>query len=70
MDNMTWQHEPSDDTYTLVQSHVRCRVWRTTLGTWAAVFMQRGMSTAAYNFETPDAAQRWCEQQIREAAHA
>ena len=65
---MTWQHDPSDDTYTLVQNDVRCRVWHTTLGTWAAVIVHRGMSTAAYNFATPEAAQVWCDQQVREAA--
>ena len=61
---MDWQHDPQDDSYTLIQGDVRCRVWHTTLGTWAAVFVHHGISSAAYNFDTPAAAQAWCEGQM------
>ncbi len=62
----TWTHDPADDAYTLIQGDVRCRVWHTTQNdTWAAVISVRGMFTAAYNFDTADAAKAWCEEQAR-----
>ena len=60
---MSWTYDPTDDAYTRIQGDVRCRVWRTTLGNWAAVMSYRGISTAAYNFATPEDAQTWCETQ-------
>ena len=57
---MEWQPDPEGDAYTLIQGEVRCRVWHTTLGNWAAVFVHHGISTAAYNFATPDDAKIWC----------
>jgi hypothetical protein len=65
---MTWTHDPTDNAYTLIAGEIRCRVWLTTLGTWAAVIMHHGISTAAYNFTTPDDAKIWCEMQARGSA--
>ena len=64
--SMDWQHDPNDDAYTLTVGDVRCRVWHTTLGTWAPVVSHRGISTAAYNFATPKEAQTWCKTQVAE----
>jgi hypothetical protein len=63
---MDWTYDASDNAYTLIRGALRCCVWLTTLGTWAAVFVQRGISTAAYNFATPEEAQTWCETQAAE----
>jgi hypothetical protein len=65
---MDWQHDPDGEAYTLIQGDVRCRVWHTMLGTWAAVIMHHGISTAAYNVSSPDDAQTWCETQARGSA--
>ncbi len=62
---LNWAYDPTDDSYTYILDHVRCRVWRTTLGNWAAVIIHRGISTAAYNFATPEDAKTWCETQAR-----
>ncbi len=61
----TWTH--GDDAYTLISGDIRCRVWRTTLGNWGAAISRRGVATAAYNFETPEAAKTWCEHQVAQA---
>ena len=63
---MDWTHDPADNAYTLIRGDLRCRVWLTTLGTWDAVLVHRGISTAAYNFATPEEAQSWCETQAAE----
>ena len=60
----TWQHDPVDNAYTLIQGEVRCRVWPSTIGGWAAVVSRRGIATASYNFGTPAEARTWCEQQV------
>ncbi len=65
---MDWQYDPEGEAYTLIQGDVRCRVWHTTLGNWATVIAHRGMSTAAYNFPTPEAAQAWCAARMAELA--
>ncbi len=65
---MDWQHDPNDDSYTLIQGDVRCRVWHTTFATWAAVFVHHGISSAASTFERPAAAHAWCEAQARGSA--
>ncbi len=62
---MDWQHDPDDDSYTLIQGDVRCRVWHTTFATWAAVFVHHGISSAADTFERPAAPHAWCEAQAR-----
>ncbi len=56
----TWTYEPAD---TLISGDVRCRVWFTSLGTWAAASMFHGTSSAAYNVKTAEDAKAWCEQQ-------
>ncbi len=49
---MTWIYDPTDNAYRLTAGDLRCRVWQTRLGTWAASFMHSGIATAAYNFST------------------
>ena len=61
---MEWVHDPADQAATLIQGAVRCRVWRTAGGTWAALISVRGDATAAYSFATREAAQAWCETQV------
>ena len=63
---MEWVHDPADQAATLIQGAVRCRVWRTAGGTWAALISVRGDATAAYSFATREAAQAWCEAQVSE----
>jgi hypothetical protein len=58
-----WALDPAGEAYTLIAGDIRCRVWR-TLGTWNAIVSQRGDATAAYKFDTAEAAQAWCEQQV------
>ncbi len=60
----TWTHDAGDNAYTLLTGDGRCRVWFTSLDTWAAAFMYRGTSSAAYNFKTAEDAKVWCEQQV------
>jgi hypothetical protein len=60
-----WQPDPAGEAYTLISGDIRCRIWR-TMGTWNAIVSQRGDATAAYKFETADAARRWCEKLIEE----
>ncbi len=67
---MDWQHDPDGEASTLIQGDVRCRVWHTMLGNWAAVFMHRGISSAAYNFPSPEAAKAWCEAQVTPATRS
>jgi hypothetical protein len=55
-----WQPDPAGEAYTLISGDIRCRVWH-MLGTWNAIVNQRGDATAAYAFETAEAAQAWCE---------
>ena len=62
---MDWQHDATDDAYTLVHDGIySCRVWRTRLGTWAAVIRRGGMDDASYTFATADEAKAWCERQV------
>jgi hypothetical protein len=59
-----WQPDPAGEAYTLISGDIRCRVWRRpegTRGSWNAIVSQRADATAAYKFETADAAQAWCE---------
>jgi hypothetical protein len=63
---MEWVQDPADQAATLIQGELRCRVWQTTAGTWAALLSVRGEATAAYSFPTREAAQAWCETQIAE----
>ncbi len=65
---MDWTYDTTDNAYTCIRGDTRCRVWLTTLSTWAAVVMHHGISTAAYNFATPDDAKTWCEAQARGSA--
>jgi hypothetical protein len=60
-----WAPDPAGDAYTLIAGDLRCRVWRTP-GSWSAIVSQRGDATAAYKFETADAARAWCEEIIKE----
>ncbi len=60
----TWTYDASDNAYTLISGNVRCRVWYTSMGNWAAVTSDRGMTSAAYSFATADEAKAWCEQQM------
>ncbi len=61
----TWTHDAADDAYTLVHDGVYyCRVWRTRLGTWAAVIRRGGMDDATYDCPTPEEAMAWCEKQV------
>ena len=64
----TWTHDPTDNAYMHITGDFRCRVWLTTLGTWAAVVMHHGISSAAYNFATCEEAQTWCEVQAHGSA--
>ena len=61
---MEWVQDPVDQAATLIQGAVRCRIWRTAGGTWAALISVRGDATAAYSFATREAAQAWCETQV------
>ena len=63
---MEWMHDPAEQAATLIQGELRCRVWRTAGGTWAALISVRGDATAAYSFATREAAQEWCEAQVAE----
>jgi hypothetical protein len=57
-----WEPDPASDGDTLIRGDIRCRVWRGRplgRGTWSAIVSQRGDATAAYQFETVDAAQAW-----------
>jgi hypothetical protein len=60
-----WEPDPGREAYTLIAGDIRCRVWR-TMGTWDAIVSQRGDATAAYKFETADAARAWCEKLLEE----
>jgi hypothetical protein len=64
---MEWVHDLVDHAATLIAAPYRCRVWYTTLGNWAAVIRYHGISTAAYNFPTPEEAPTECEPQVRGA---
>ncbi len=64
--DMEWVQDPADHAATLIQGEVRCRVWRTANGTWAALISVRGDATAAYSFATREAAQAWCETEVLE----
>ena len=63
---MEWVQDAADHAATLIEGEVRCRVWRTAAGTWAALISVRGDATAAYSFATREAAQAWCEAQVAE----
>ena len=63
---MEWVQDPADHAATLIAGEVRCRVWQTASGTWAALISVRGDATAAYSFATREAAQAWCEAQVSE----
>jgi hypothetical protein len=63
-----WTHDAGDNAYTLISDNVRCRVWYTSLDTWAAAFfMHYGTSRAVYGFNTIEEAKAWCEQQAAKA---
>ena len=59
-----WRYSAKGPTYVLITTSHRCLVWQTTRGPWGAVVNHAGTSTAAYNFDTADAAKAWCEQQV------
>ncbi len=59
-----WTHDPTDNAYTLHSGDNRCRVWQHISGSWAALVSRRGEATAAYTFETAEAAMAWCEKQV------
>ncbi len=64
----TWTHDPADNAYTLISGSHRCRVWFTSLDTWAAAFfMHHDLSRAVYGFATANEAKAWCEQQVTKA---
>ena len=63
---MTWHDDPTDQAATLIVGETRCRVWRTTTNTWAALISVRGDATAAYSFATRQAVQAWCEAHLAE----
>ena len=63
---MDWHEDAADQAATLIQGDVRCRVWRTTAATWAALISVHGDATAAYSFPTRQEAQAWCEAQLAE----
>ena len=63
---MEWVQDVADAAATLIQGDVRCRVWRTAAGTWAALISIHGDATAAYSLATREAAQAWCEAQLAE----
>lgn len=65
-----WQYDPADNAYTRIDGALRCHVWFTALGNWAAIISERGISTAAYNFATPEDAQTWCETQAAAAGRS
>ena len=62
-----WEPDPSGEAYTLSSGAFRCRVWFTSLNTWAAAHMYHGTSSASYSFTTVEDAQAWCEQQVAKA---
>ena len=43
-----WTYDLADTAYTLIRDTARCRVWFTSLGTWAAIITHHGTSSAAY----------------------
>jgi hypothetical protein len=64
-----WEPDPAGEAYTLIAGDIRCRIWRGRplgLGSWNAIVSQRGDATAAYKFETAEAARLWCERLIAE----
>ncbi len=66
---MAWVQDAADAPTTLIQGDVRCRVWRTAVGPWAALISVHGDATAAYSFATREAAQAWCEAQLTQRWH-
>ncbi len=64
---MKWEHDATNDAYTLAKGDSRCQVWR-MLGAWQAIISCRGEATTCYNFPTAEDACAWCEQQIAEKA--
>ena len=62
-----WTHDTGDNAYTLLTGDSRCRVWFTSLDTWAAACMHHGTSRAVYGFKTTEEAKAWCEQQVTKA---
>ncbi len=64
---LAWTHDTPDNAYTLISGEFRCRVWFTSLNTWAAAHMYHGTSSASYSFTTVEDAQAWCEQQVAKA---
>ena len=68
---MHWHDDPTAQAATLIAGAWRCRVWYTpTAASWAALLSLQGDATAAYSFPTREAAQAWCEQQLRERRKA
>jgi hypothetical protein len=63
---MEWVQDAADAAATLIRGDIRCRVWRTAAGTWAALISIHGDATAAYSLATREAAQAWCEAQLAE----
>ena len=63
-----WKHNPAEQTYTLIADSCRCLVWRTRLGTWAAVVTCNGEPIASYTFATAEEAKAWCEIEVTKQA--
>ncbi len=61
---MDWHDDTAHQASTLIVELYRCRVWRTALGTWAAVVGRQGGGTDASSFATPEDATVWCEARV------
>ncbi len=63
---MPWEYDARTQAYCLVSGSVRCTVRHTTAGPWLAVIRVAGQGADAYSFDTPAAAQAWCETRVLE----
>ena len=63
---MQWVYDPVTQASSLVSGHYRCTVRHTAMGQWLAVISAAGQGADAYSFDTPAAAQTWCEARVLE----
>ena len=63
---MPWEYDASTQAYRLVSGSYRCTVRGMTGGQWLAVINWQGQGADASSFDSPAAAQAWCEARVAE----
>ena len=61
---MDWNHDATNDTYTLISGDIRCWVWCSRGIRWNANVSQHGDVLTVYKLRTVEDAKAWCEAQI------